>query len=155
MIDKSYLEELLAPYAKAPVYYPDSLDPVIINYMKKKHKKMEKSSEPIDAWLYLMEGNTRVIYSVLIANNIPAVVKHGTLDWRNKSDFPPTLTLHWWIDVDPYRIDYRGRDWYSFNPSNESIIEQVPYGVFIPSDFPLVSYKFKRVEQVPPLRFRV
>ncbi|MBW4545936.1 MAG: hypothetical protein KME25_16030 [Symplocastrum torsivum CPER-KK1] len=154
MIDKAHLENQLTPYAKAPVYYPDSLDPIFIKYMKKQHKKIEKSSNPIDSWLYLIEGNIRVIYTVLVQNNIPAIVKHGSLDWSNKGDFPPTLTLHWWIDVDPYRIDYRGRDWYSFNPSSKPIIEQVPYGVFIPSDFPLVSYKFERVEELPPLRFR-
>jgi hypothetical protein len=39
MINQSYLEKLLAPYAKAPVDYPDSLDPVIINYMKKSIKR--------------------------------------------------------------------------------------------------------------------
>ncbi|MBD1806179.1 hypothetical protein H6F98_12050 [Microcoleus sp. FACHB-SPT15] len=115
---------------------------------------MAKCSEAFDAWLHLIEGNTRVIYTVLVKNNIPAIVKHGSLDWRNRGDVPPPLTLHWWIDVDPYRIDYRGRDWYNFNPSNKSIIEQVPYGVFLPSDFPLVSYKFERVEELPPLRLR-
>jgi hypothetical protein len=36
MVDKSYLENLLAPYAKAPVDYPKNLDPIFINYMKKK-----------------------------------------------------------------------------------------------------------------------
>jgi hypothetical protein len=154
MINESYLKELLAPYAKAPVDYPDNLDPDIINYMRKKHKKIQSCPEAIDAWLHLIEANTRVIYTVLVKNNIPAVVKHGILDWKNKGDFPPTLTLHWWIDVDPYRIDYRGRDWYSFNPSNHPQIEQIPYGVFLPSDFPLVSYKFERVEELPPLKLR-
>jgi hypothetical protein len=152
MIDKAYLENLLAPYAKAPVYYSNSLDPIFIKYMKKQHKKIKKSSNPIDSWLYLIEGNIRVIYTVLVQNNIPAIVKHGSLEWRNKGDFPPTLTLHFWIDIDPYRIDYRGRDWYSFNPSIKPIIEQVPYGVFIPADFPFVSYQFKEVQQIPPLK---
>jgi hypothetical protein len=154
MIDKSYLENLISPYAKAPVYYQKKLDPIFIDFMKKKHKKIKKSSNPIDSWLHLMDGNIRVIYTVLVQNNIPAIVKHGILDWSNKGDFPPTLTLHWWIDVEHYRIDYRGRDWYSFNPSNKPLLEQIPYGVFLPGDFPLVSYKVERVEELPPLKLR-
>jgi hypothetical protein len=152
MIDKSYLEILLTPYAKAPVDYPKNLDPIFVNYMKKQHKKIEKASDFVAAWAYLMQGNLKVVYTVLVKNNIPAIIKYGSLDWRNNKDFPPTLEQHWWIDVEPYRIDYRGRDWYRFNPLNHPIIEQVPYGVFIPSDFPFVSYQFKEVENLTPLR---
>lgn len=74
------------------------------------------------------------------------------LAWSNKENSPPTLGRHSWIDVDPYRIDYRGRNWYEFNIQHKPILEQVPYGVFIPADFPFVSYQFKEVEQIRPLK---
>ncbi len=152
MINQSELEQLLAPYAKAPVEYPESVDPVLKNYMRQQHRKIKKFPNFIDAWLLLLEGQIRVIYTVLCQNNIPATVKHGSLDWSNKQEFPPSLTLHLWIDVEPYRIDYRGRNWYEFNSQHEPLIEQVPYGVFIPSDFPFVTYQFKRVEQIRPVK---
>lgn len=152
MIDKSYLDNLLAPYAKAPVEYSDSLDPMFINYMKKQHNKIKKAPEFIDAWLLLVEGQIRVIYTVLCQNNIHATVKHGAFYWSNKQEFPPSLTLHLWIDVEPYRIDYRGRTWYESNSQHAPLIEQVPYGVFIPSDFPFVTYQLKSVEQIPPVK---
>lgn len=152
MINKFYLENLLAPYAKAPVEYPDAVDPVLIRYMKQQHKKIKKSPNLVDAWLLLLEGQIRVFYTILCQNKIKATVKHGTLEWSNKKEFPPTLTLHLWIDVEPYRIDYRGRTWYELNSEHQPLIEQVPYGVFIPSDFLFVSYREAGVQQVTPIK---
>lgn len=152
MINKSNLEEILAPYAEAPVRYPESVEPRLIRYMKQQHKKMLQCSGFMDSWLLMVKGQIRVLYTILLKNQMLPSVKFGTLDWSNNREKGLTLTLHYWIDVDIYRIDYRGRDWYRILPPYPNpLIEQVPYGVFIPKDFPWVDYEFKRVEQMTPI----
>jgi hypothetical protein len=99
MINKCDLEKLLEPYALAPVEYPDSVDPKLKRYMRQQHKKVKKSKDIIDAWLNLVEGQIVVLYTVLNQNNIAATIKHGSLEWSNKQEFPPTLKLHLWMDV--------------------------------------------------------
>ncbi len=155
MINKFYLEELLAPYAEAPVRYPKSVHPRLIRYMKQQQKKMfQHQNKPqgfgfMDSWLPMVKGQIRVLYTVLLKNQISPTVNVGILDWSNKGEYPLTLTVHYWIDIDIYRIDYRGRDWYRMLPPYPNpLIEQVPYGVFIPDEFPFVSYEFKRVEEI-------
>ncbi len=152
MINKCDLEKLLEPYALAPVEYPDSVDPRLKRYMRQQHKKVKKSKDIIDAWLNLVEGQIVVIYTVLSQNNISATIKHGSLEWSNKQEFPPTLKLHLWMDVEPYRIDYKGRTWYGLYWEEQPLIEQVPYGVFIPSDFLFVTYRGEEVEKVTPIK---
>ena len=159
MINKSYLEELLAPYAEAPVRYPKSVPPRLIRYMKQQHKKMfQHQNKPegfgfMDSWLPMVEGQIRVLYTVLLENQMSPTVNFGVLDWSNKGEFPLILTLHYWIDVDIYRIDYRGRDWYRMAPPHPNpLIEQVPLGVFIPEDFPFVSYQVEKVVKLTPVK---
>jgi hypothetical protein len=84
MSNKSYLEKLLAPYAKAPVEYPDSVNPRLKRYMRQQHKKIKKSQNLVDAWLHLVSGQLLVFYTVLSQNNIAATVKHGSLEWSNR-----------------------------------------------------------------------
>ena len=59
------------------------------------------------------------------------------------------LSYHLWINVEPYRIDYRGRFWYQLDFDMQHLIEQVPCGVFLPSNFPDVIYQGQAVEIKP------
>ena len=152
MINKSTLEDLVTPYAKAPVEYPESADPTLISYMKQYQKEQENVFSITEIWMHLEQKQTRVIYTILFNNQIAAIVKFGKLEWKTKRKFPPDLDFHYWIDVEPYRIDYRGRDWYRTAPESQSIIEQVPYGVFIPEEFPLVSYQVEKVVKLTPVK---
>lgn len=152
MINKSTLEDLVTPYAKAPVEYPSSADPALISYMKQYHKEQEKVFSITEIWMHLEQKQIRVIYTILFNNQIAATVKFGKLEWKNQKEFPPALHFHYWIDVEPYRIDYRSRDWYRLAPEPHPLIEQVPYGVFIPDDFPFVSYQVEKVVKLTPVK---
>ena len=93
VITNLYLEELLNPYSKAPVEYPESINSQLVDYMKYQQQKIKDSSDFAEAWHSLLVGQIKVLYTILCENNISSTVYKGTFNWRNKKKWLNSLTI--------------------------------------------------------------
>jgi hypothetical protein len=91
------------------------------------------------------DGLTSALTTVLTAAGLPHTVYGGALRHLQRGFQPP---IHFWIMLDEYVLDFRARMWLG-----ES--DDVPHGVFRPSDFPDVHYEGRMayVSTWPPALF--
>lgn len=77
------------------------------------------------------DGLTHVIHRVLSDENIEHTVYTGQVINNSNND---TIPIHYWIDIDDLRIDYRARMYLGDMPD-------IPHGVFYHTDYVNVSYE--------------
>lgn len=142
-VTKNQLESLLSSYAEAPVRYPKTVERRLAAYIKKQHQQAEKLDSFVDMWYLFLETQMKIFCHILNKNGITGSIKYGRLVWRSYTgNFPHPLI--YWQEVGDYWVDYRARSWYTItctaNPELNPIMEQIPFGVFVPDDYPHVSY---------------
>lgn len=92
---------------------------------------------PYDALRHLeCDGLTQVLHRVLSDEELKHTTYTGQVIDKASSH---TIPIHYWIDVEDVRIDYRARMWLG-----EKI--NIPHGVFHPTDYPMVSYEGSPIE---------
>ena len=82
------------------------------------------------------DGLTHVIHKVLSDKNIEHTIYIGRVIYSFNDEQIP---IHYWIDTDDLRIDYRVKMWLGDMPD-------IPHGVFYPTDHPNVSYEGSTIQ---------
>jgi hypothetical protein len=77
------------------------------------------------------DGLTHVIHRVLSDENIEHTIYTGRVIYSFNDEHIP---IHYWIDIDNIRIDYRAKMWLGDAPD-------IPHGIFYPTDYPSISYQ--------------
>lgn len=77
------------------------------------------------------DGLTHVIHRVLFNEKIEHTIYIGQVTNTSNND---TIPIHYWIDIDDLRIDYRARMWLGDK-------SDIPHGVFYSVDYPHISYQ--------------
>ncbi len=92
---------------------------------------------PYDALEHLeCDGLTQVIHRVLSDEQLQHTIYIGQVIDKTNSC---TIPIHYWIDVEDVRIDYRLRMWLGETPD-------IPHGVFHPTDYPMIFYEGSPIE---------
>lgn len=90
--------------------------------------------DPYDDAPLECDGSTRVLHSVLTDLAIPHSCYAGSITIGDR-----VMPLHFWIDLETgERIDYRVRAWFGRD-------SHLPHGIFVPNDYPQVSYDGEEV----------
>lgn len=80
--------------------------------------------DPFDACILECDGLTRVLHHVLEVYEIPHEVHFGRIHIGDRS------LVHFWIEMPPYRVDYRARFWGADSPHGVFLISDCPAGLY-------------------------
>lgn len=109
-------------------------------------QKIHNLLAPYDSSTTECDGIVRLCHTVLVQHHIEHQPMIGILTKGHKEISP-----HFWIELPSGEcIDYRARMWLGNS-------EEVPHGVFQPTDFPSVNYEGEPVELVllSPVLFKI
>lgn len=94
------------------------------------------------------DGLTRVLTTVLQREGIEHTCMVGSIQHTGRD---VGMSPHFWIELPDMRlIDYRAQMWLGDSPD-------IPHGIFIPAEFPLIVYEGQRViiEPLPQFLFDI
>ena len=104
--------------------------------------------DPYDTLQHLeCDGLTRILHKILSDNEIKHTVYTGEVIHKDNAE---TIPIHFWIDIEDLRIDYRARMWLGETPD-------IPHGIFHPTNYPKIYYQGSSIKLalLPDVLFQI